>query len=130
MESLLSDIRYAARNLIKRPGFTAIAVLTLAIGIGANTTIFSTVDALILHPFSFPNQERLVVVWEQNKAVTFDSAKSFRTVPAAASAGSVAPIAVRSAPTASGFSSTIGMHGPDVMNETSERKNGRSRCTS
>jgi len=69
MESLLSDIRYAARNLRKRPGFTAIAVLTLAIGIGANTTIFSTVDALILHPFSFPNQERLVVVWEQNKAV-------------------------------------------------------------
>src|SRR5438132_1187963 len=69
MESLLSDIRYAARNLMKRPGFTAIAVLTLAIGIGANTTIFSTVDALILHPFSFPNQKRLVVVWEQNKAV-------------------------------------------------------------
>src|SRR5438445_11973636 len=69
MESLLSDVRYAIRNLIKRPGFTAIAVVTLAIGIGANTTIFSTVDALILHPFSFPNQERLVVVWEQNKAV-------------------------------------------------------------
>src|SRR6266566_3870415 len=69
MESLFSDVRYAIRNLIKRPGFTAIAVITLAVGIGANTTIFSTVDALLLLPFSFPNQERLVVVWEQNKAV-------------------------------------------------------------
>ncbi|MDX6613049.1 MAG: hypothetical protein QOD75_2235, partial [Blastocatellia bacterium] len=47
-------------------------VLTLAIGIGANTTIFSTVDALILHPFSFPKQERLLVVWEQNRAMGFE----------------------------------------------------------
>jgi len=54
---------------LKHPGFTAVAVLTLALGMGANTTIFSTVDALILHPFSFPNQDRLIVVWEQNRAV-------------------------------------------------------------
>ena len=71
MEGLLKDLRYGIRGLLKRPGFTAIAVLTLALGIGANTTIFSTVDALILHPFSFPNQDRLVVVWEQNRAVGF-----------------------------------------------------------
>jgi putative ABC transport system permease protein len=69
MDSLLRDLKFSARSLLKHPGFTAVAVLTLAIGIGANTTIFSTVDALILHPFSFPNQERLVVVWEQNKAM-------------------------------------------------------------
>ncbi len=69
MDSLLRDIKFSARSLLKHPGFTAVAVLTLAIGIGANTTIFSTVDALILHPFSFPNQERLLVVWEQNRAV-------------------------------------------------------------
>src|ERR1700730_2296569 len=69
MESLLKDIRYGIRSLLKRPGFTAIAVLTLALGIGANTTMFSTEDALILHPFSFPNQERLLVLWEQNMAV-------------------------------------------------------------
>ncbi|MDX6614669.1 MAG: hypothetical protein QOD75_3855, partial [Blastocatellia bacterium] len=67
MDSLLRDLRFSARSLLKHPGFTAIAVLTLAIGIGANTTIFSTVDALILHPFSFPKQERLLVVWEQNR---------------------------------------------------------------
>ncbi|MGI8732771.1 MAG: ABC transporter permease [Pyrinomonadaceae bacterium] len=69
MDSLLRDLKFSARSLLKHPGFTAIAVLTLALGIGANTTIFSTVDALILHPFSFPNQDRLIVVWEQNRAV-------------------------------------------------------------
>src|SRR6266436_6400077 len=69
MDAFFKDLRYGIRGLLKRPGFTAIAVLTLALGIGANTTIFSTVDALILHPFSFPNQDRLVVVWEQNRAV-------------------------------------------------------------
>lgn len=69
MDSLLRDLKFSARSLLKHPGFTAVAVLTLAIGIGANTTIFSTVDALILHPFSFPNQQRLMVVWEQNRAV-------------------------------------------------------------
>ena len=72
MDSLLRDLRFSARSLLKHPGFTAIAVLTLAIGIGANTTIFSTVDALILHPFSFPQQDRLLVVWEQNRAMGFE----------------------------------------------------------
>jgi len=80
MDTLLRDIRYGVRSLMKHPGFTAVAVLTLALGIGANTTIFSTVDALILHPFSFPNQDRLVVVWEQNLAVGVDMVR-----------GSVAP---------------------------------------
>jgi putative ABC transport system permease protein len=69
MGSLLRDLKFSVRSLWKHPGFTAVVVLTLALGIGANTTIFSTVDALILHPFSFPNQDRLVVVWEQNRAV-------------------------------------------------------------
>jgi putative ABC transport system permease protein len=69
MDSLLRDLKFSVRSLLKHPGFTTVVVLTLALGIGANTTIFSTVDALILHPFSFPNQDRLVVVWEQNRAV-------------------------------------------------------------
>jgi putative ABC transport system permease protein len=69
METLLNEIRHAIRSLVKHPGFTAVAVVTLAIGIGANTTIFSAVDALLLHPFSFPNQDRLVVAFEQNRAV-------------------------------------------------------------
>jgi putative ABC transport system permease protein len=69
MESLWQDLKFSARSLLKYPGFAIVAILTLALGIAANTTIFSTEEALILHPFSFPNQDRLVVVWEQNLVV-------------------------------------------------------------
>ena len=69
MDSLLRDLALSARSFLKHPGFALIAVLTLALGIAANTTIFSTLDALILNPFSFPNQQRLLVLWEQNLAV-------------------------------------------------------------
>src|SRR5215813_15081273 len=64
LEDLLQDLRYGARMLLNKPGFTLIAVITLAAGIAANTTIFSLADAVILRPFNFPNQERLVMVWE------------------------------------------------------------------
>ncbi len=63
MEGLLKDIRYSIRHLLKRPGFTAIAVITLALGIAANTTIFSTVNALLLKPLPFPELDRVVAVW-------------------------------------------------------------------
>jgi len=66
MGSLFRDIRYAVRNLIKRPGFTAIAVVTLALGIGANSAIFSGVYALILKPLDFPDLDRIVTVWDKN----------------------------------------------------------------
>src|SRR5262245_874823 len=63
LEDLLQDLRYGARMSMKNPGFTLVAVITLAAGIAANTTIFSIADALVLRPFNFPNQERLVMVW-------------------------------------------------------------------
>ncbi len=62
---LWQDLRYGARMLMKNPGFTLIAVITLALGIGANTTIFSAMESVILHPFSLPHQERLVVIYER-----------------------------------------------------------------
>src|ERR1700757_256687 len=62
---MFNDFKYALRQLIKTPGFAVVAVLTLALGIGANSAIFSVIDAVFLHPLPFPKPNQLVAVWSK-----------------------------------------------------------------
>ncbi len=71
LESIGQDLVYAARSLRKNPGFTAVAVLTLALGMGANTAIFTAVDRVLLRPLPYAHEERLVALWEDFSFIGF-----------------------------------------------------------
>src|SRR5262245_39483349 len=66
MEHWLNDVRHGLRVLAKARGFTAVAVLSLAIGIGANTAIFSVTNALILRPLPYPSADRITILWQRS----------------------------------------------------------------
>jgi predicted permease len=72
MDRLLQDVRYAVRSLVRAPGFTAIALITLALGIGANTAIFSIVNGVILRPLAYPKPEQLIYFTTQFPSLGFD----------------------------------------------------------
>src|SRR5215510_15037191 len=63
MSSIFNDLRFGIRMMVRNPAFTLIAVVTLALGIGANTAIFSVVDAVLLRPLPYPEADRLVFLW-------------------------------------------------------------------
>jgi len=66
MDHVIKDLRFGFRNLLRRPGFTAVAVITLALGIGANTAIFSVLSALLFKPLPYPESDRLLAVSFEN----------------------------------------------------------------
>jgi hypothetical protein len=71
LDDACRDLRYAIRTLYRAPGFAAVAILTLALGIGANTAIFSAIDAILIRPLPYLDPDRLVMVWEDATAAGF-----------------------------------------------------------
>ena len=115
MDSLIRDVRYGVRSLLKRPGATAIALITLALGIGVNTAIFSAVDSVLLRPLPLKDAERVCSIWE-------------RTLRMGINQNEVAPANFFDLRNQNQTFESIGAHGPQDMNLTGdgepERLNG------
>src|SRR5262245_42644683 len=73
MDSLLQDVRHAIRGLLRSPGFTLVTILTLALGIGANTAIFSIVNGVILRPLGYPKPDQLMYLTTRFPNLGFDT---------------------------------------------------------
>lgn len=126
METLLREFRYSLRTLTRSRGFSAIAVLTLALGIGASTAIFSVVDAVLLRALPYPNPQKIVRVWEQTAAGhrlqfadpnfddlhsqnnTFAYLAEYAELPRSVSGGSE-PVRVQIAEVTTGFFEALGV---------------------
>src|ERR1051325_1346321 len=69
IETLLQDLKYGARRLCRQPGFAIVSLLTLSLGIGATTAIFSVANGLLLKPLPYPNPDRLAMIWMDNARI-------------------------------------------------------------
>ncbi|HEY6554925.1 MAG TPA: ABC transporter permease, partial [Vicinamibacteria bacterium] len=147
MDTLIQDVRYAIRQLARSPGFTAVAVLTLALGLGANTAIFSVVHGILLRPLPYPEPDRLVMVWLNNPREGIDKdvtsfplfadwrqqAKIFERIVAHTGSGFTLtgrgePEQLRGARVAAGFFPMLGVpavHGRGLLDE--ENQPGREK---
>ena len=126
MDGFIREMRYGLRTLTRSPGFAAIAILTLALGIGASTAIFSVVDAVLLRPLPYPNPREIVRVWEQSpdgrrmnladpnfddlrdQNRTFADLAIYAEAPTSVSGGNE-PVRIQIAEVSSGFFRTLGV---------------------